>query len=728
MINEQLVGYLRQQLIAGFSKEDIRKAALTVGWQPLDISEAFTAIEEMKNDVPEHLPLTLERPVTPPVTVQTPPIVAPSPTPFTAPAPVIIAKSKHSFLILTVIGCVCLVLLIGGGVAYAYFQKIGPFSMTQYTEATFLTDVLAKSSQINAASYTVSVALAVDPRDQDAVAFVVPAPDSALEARYQNDSRKMFDMSSIVSGLRSKYGESQAYDRTTRQYVTKAGKPFPTTLSSTEMRSLGYNTHGTDPLTQQPYSYAATEGGKNFALTTTFETSAAISTIRKSYGYTATTTIIKGQKVTFTKNSGGYMYFPSTSPQPFFVMFADSLRSLPPDVSGTVAVGATTGFSEGTSSQWRFNATMDGSFGDLFYKVDVEALKKDANYYVRINKMPALPFLSFSNYKGQWIVITPSAASSTYGQYFNEFSRLASTISTTTTDYKQARADATEALKNVARLADKEKLFVFKTAPTKESVGGKNLYRYQLDVRKEAIIPFYKDMLTEVEKYKKIGITQDQGLLEYLQSKEFDDVFAYVKNNIFLTLWIDTNGFPAILEYRMRVVPPNTAVQLKGKQIDLIFKLTLTDINKSVNIDAPKDVRPVEDVIKELENNVGDSLSTARAKGADAAVQSDLDSIRTEAEIYYGNDNTYGTQAWVSGVATSCTGGMFKDATITKALAAVDKANKDGKKVACYAYRTGYLVGAELTTGGWWCIDSSGRSTKETGSMPTKAPTDKQCP
>ncbi len=32
------------------------------------------------------------------------------------------------------------------------------------------------------------------------------------------------------------------------------------------------------------------------------------------------------------------------------------------------------------------------------------------------------------------------------------------------------------------------------------------------------------------------------------------------------------------------------------------------------------------------------SLSTARSKGQDAAIQSDLDSIRTQAEVYHGGD------------------------------------------------------------------------------------------
>ena len=66
------------------------------------------------------------------------------------------------------------------------------------------------------------------------------------------------------------------------------------------------------------------------------------------------------------------------------------------------------------------------------------------------------------------------------------------------------------------------------------------------------------------------------------------------------------------------------------------------------------------------------SLNTARNKGTDAAVQSDLTTAQTQAEIYYGSAagaNSYGTLAFTTDAG--CTGAaasMFSDATIQKAL------------------------------------------------------------
>ena len=77
------------------------------------------------------------------------------------------------------------------------------------------------------------------------------------------------------------------------------------------------------------------------------------------------------------------------------------------------------------------------------------------------------------------------------------------------------------------------------------------------------------------------------------------------------------------------------------------------------------------------------SLNTARSKGNDAAVQSDLSTIQTQAEIYYGNNgNKYGSNAAIaSGIATGCTGAtiagtLFVDpGSIVNAIAGIENAN-----------------------------------------------------
>jgi len=106
------------------------------------------------------------------------------------------------------------------------------------------------------------------------------------------------------------------------------------------------------------------------------------------------------------------------------------------------------------------------------------------------------------------------------------------------------------------------------------------------------------------------------------------------------------------------------------------------------------------------------SLSTARSKGADAAVKSDLASVRAETEVYYDSavPNSYGP-AFALAACPSVTGSMFFDDTqIQSALsgAATAAGQADLSNTRCATDGNAYAVAVPLKTAGFWCIDSSG--------------------
>jgi prepilin-type N-terminal cleavage/methylation domain-containing protein len=110
------------------------------------------------------------------------------------------------------------------------------------------------------------------------------------------------------------------------------------------------------------------------------------------------------------------------------------------------------------------------------------------------------------------------------------------------------------------------------------------------------------------------------------------------------------------------------------------------------------------------------SLSTARQKGNDAAIQSDLSTIQTEAEIYYGGtgNNSYGT------AGASCAAAVFSDPVILKAIAGAQSAN-GGTTLTCINTTTAYAISSPLNTGGYWCVDSTGTVGKKTNPLTTSA-------
>ena len=105
------------------------------------------------------------------------------------------------------------------------------------------------------------------------------------------------------------------------------------------------------------------------------------------------------------------------------------------------------------------------------------------------------------------------------------------------------------------------------------------------------------------------------------------------------------------------------------------------------------------------------SLSTARSKGQDAAIQSDLSTIRTQAEIYYGGTgaNTYGT----AGSTCTAAASLFVDTTIAKAITGAQSAAGGAANVVCNNSPSAYAVSAKLvspSTATYWCVDATGFS------------------
>ena len=114
------------------------------------------------------------------------------------------------------------------------------------------------------------------------------------------------------------------------------------------------------------------------------------------------------------------------------------------------------------------------------------------------------------------------------------------------------------------------------------------------------------------------------------------------------------------------------------------------------------------------------SLTTARTKGQDAAVQSTMASMRSQAELYYSStNNTYGV------TTTACNAGMF-GATGTGGLSnllkgATTSAGVSGTTgLTCDSIGTAWSVSMLMPSGGQtWCVDSTGKSASTTRTAAT---------
>ncbi len=449
-LSDLVDGFLRSR-VAGISDAHMREEASVAGWSATDIETAFSGMESK-------VPHGEMSPV--------------------ASIPFMPASSKSSFKVPVLIGIGVLGLILIGGIAYAYVEKMGPFAKAPYQEDNLLSGLLAKSSEIDSSAYKAGFALYMKGREADA-----------------------------------------------------------------------------KPLTLE------------------------------------------------IKDSSSRLYLPSEPPKAFLEQLSEYAMYIPPEINiqSSVSVVAGKNAANGDSFDWKVGLDGSGDLGDLSYKVNVEALKYASDYYVKINNMPA-PFGGFLPPKGQWVRF--NASSSDEAGSMNPFIS-PEDLAQTEEDFKDNRAAFLAVIKKTAEFADKERLFSFKNKPQKEKVGERSLYRYDLSVRKEAIVPFYKKLAAEAVKaeYKVDDITRiGEGYLKYLESSEFSEMFDYYNKNISVTLWTDQKGFPAMLKYAIRIVPPDDVISLKDKQLMLEFTVSLEDINEPLRIDRPESSKTYEEVMKENGN------------------------------------------------------------------------------------------------------------------------------
>ena len=593
--NEGLITFIREGLGKGVSREQLTQVLLQNGWTPDAVNEGFVAVATpaVVQMTPQDT-LLAGMPAVTPNSVNSPSAVqSPSVTPVMQVMPQ--QKSKLFFAAMKKPALITLGILVllslAGGVAYAYFYKMGPFARIPYTESNLFSGLLAKSAEITSSTYSFSGELKVEPRDTDAVPFTLQVSnEGALREQYQNDAERAESLSQLLNEL------------------SRGGVPYPDSLQTVvnriPARGASYYSKSplssTDPVSGTPYTYTVSPDGQSFALTVVFESPGAISQIKDGYSFSEEATRIDGKSVTFTQDSSPYLYLSTEPPKPFLISLGEMMQYLPGELQATVGVSAQSEW-KNENADWKFNVDAEGDFGDLTYKINVDALKKDALYYFRINNIPSLFMSSLPLEKGQWVKIDPSLATSTDPYSYNQFSSLASSLESGEKQYKEERAQLVELMKKMVTFADEEKLARFKNPPHSETINGEVLYRYDIEARKEALLPFYKKLVAEAGANKETAyakVLNDPGMIDYLESDEFSQVFDYVQKNTTTTLWVDTRGYPARIEYSMRIVPPDTATALKDKQVRVTWLMTFSDINEPVDIEEPKDTKLLEEIIE----------------------------------------------------------------------------------------------------------------------------------
>lgn len=118
------------------------------------------------------------------------------------------------------------------------------------------------------------------------------------------------------------------------------------------------------------------------------------------------------------------------------------------------------------------------------------------------------------------------------------------------------------------------------------------------------------------------------------------------------------------------------------------------------------------------------SLNSARSKGSDASIKSNLSTVRTQAELYYDNNSqSYASMCTADATLASALTSAANDtsATVDTTLATAQTSTV----VECHIAADGsaYAVSAPLktTSGHYWCIDNTGKAEDTTSVLGASA-------
>lgn len=123
------------------------------------------------------------------------------------------------------------------------------------------------------------------------------------------------------------------------------------------------------------------------------------------------------------------------------------------------------------------------------------------------------------------------------------------------------------------------------------------------------------------------------------------------------------------------------------------------------------------------------SLNSARNKGVDASIKSNLANARAEAELFYDTGNTYEGVCAVTG--TNVIGDSVNAADIAydgNAPTYADTTAASAGNGQCHDSASAWAAQVSLKAGGYYCVDSTGKAATTTTAIAGSGATQFACP
>ena len=356
-----------------------------------------------------------------------------------------------------------------------------------------------------------------------------------------------------------------------------------------------------------------------------------------------------------------------------FDSLAEFGEMVPPDFSGSLAIGGNFETSEDGLPQGQLQVQGEVDSDGLSFAIDLEMLVlATGEVFGRINRAPTL-FFDFTAIKGKWVAFDAD-------EDFNF-------------DVAEAEGDQDElkefGMEMLASM-DRHQVLQIVEGGTQVELNGESLYEYRLAINPDTVTQFYREFM-DIAVEKGYITAEDLNELER-QLLRFGDrrYVEYYNTHFPIYVWARADGMPVQFQIASRIVlNPEDVPPLAGRQINVPITVALSDINVPTNFTAPEDAVPMEEAMEAMGmGGMFGALDDARTKGNDAAIKSTLNSHRAQAELYW-DDN----------------GGSYYG------FCESDRATFDSldSQVMCGYTADVYAISAEVSDG-YYCVDSTGNA------------------
>jgi hypothetical protein len=184
-------------------------------------------------------------------------------------------------------------------------------------------------------------------------------------------------------------------------------------------------------------------------------------------------------------------------------------------------------------------------------------------------------------------------------------------------------------------------------SPRSETLDGRACYNYSLSFNKNKIASFYENFSDKLkEKFgDKAIIKLDETTLKYLKSPAFDKLFNYIEKNIKFNFFVDKKtGYPVKFDYKIAFVADKNlssgSIFGQGgtadlnKELSILISLTLSDINKNVDIDEPKETIKFDDAQQLITGQTKEDVIFRKQVSNISAVRAALKNYKVLAGVY----------------------------------------------------------------------------------------------